>query len=301
MAIKVGLILYSVRDEMAKDPIATVQKVGEMGYKFIETCNHNAAEDSGCGFGVPAETLKETFDSFGSKAVSMHIYPVESANLKEVVAYNKVLGNRNIVNPMAHFPTYDETMRFIEQLNETGKYLHEEGMTYLYHNHQQEFKTFKGKTIEELMMENTDPDYLSFELDTFWVMRAGLDPVETLKHMGSRVKLVHQKDFAWDSIHPINLIGLTPEEREMKPGDEDRLRGGFTEEERAAFWEARKTSFTEIGSGIMNIQAIIDAANEYTEAEYIILEQDWTRMPTQFDSIAKSMEGFRKFTGIEWA
>ncbi len=58
--IKVGLILYSVREEMAKDPIATVEKVGELGYKNIEVCNHNAIKDSGCGFNVPAETLKST-------------------------------------------------------------------------------------------------------------------------------------------------------------------------------------------------------------------------------------------------
>ena len=51
----------------------------------------------------------------------------------------------------------------------------------------------------------------------------------------------------------------------------------------------------------MPIQSIIDAANEYTDAKYIILEQDATRMPTQIDSIKKSMEGFKKFTGIEWS
>ena len=60
------------------------------------------------------------------------------------------------------------------------------------------------------------------------------------------------------------------------------------------------SSFTEIGSGIMPIQDIINAVNEYTDAQYIILEQDATRMPTQIDSIIKSMEGFKKYTGIQW-
>lgn len=50
----------------------------------------------------------------------------------------------------------------------------------------------------------------------------------------------------------------------------------------------------------MPIQDIINAANTYTNAQYIILEQDATRMPTQMDSIEKSMEGFRKFDGISW-
>lgn len=157
-------------------------------------------------------------------------------------------------------------------------------------------------------MENTDPDCLSLELDTFWVMRAGLNPVETLRHFGRRVKLVHQKDFAWDSLAPINTIGLTPEDYEMKPGESAGIDGGSdyaknggrhgVSEEQARY--VRNTAFTEIGTGIMPIQAIIDAANAHTAAEYIILEQDYTRMESQLASIEKSMAAFRKFNGIEW-
>ena len=77
-------------------------------------------------------------------------------------------------------------------------------------------------------------------------------------------------------------------------------RGGMTaQEEKRQKWAAT-TAFTEIGTGIMPIQDIINAANTYTDAQYIILEQDATRMPTQMDSIEKSMEGFRKFDGISW-
>ena len=312
MALKVGLILYSVREEMAKDPIATVEKVGKLGYRFIETCNHNAIKDPGCGFGIPAKTLRETFDKFGSHVISTHIFPLEKADLKEVVAYNRIVGNENIVNPMGQFSTYDDLMKQCGEFNRIGKALHEEGMTYLYHNHQFEFRTICGKMIMDYLLENTDPDYLSFELDTFWTMRAALDPVEMLKHFGKRVKLVHQKDFAWDSLQEINLIGLTPEERELAPGELVGMNGNSSyaknggrhtaseDEAQAEYQRRRMSSFTEIGSGIMPIQRIIDAANEYTDAKYIILEQDATRMPSQIDSIMKSMEGFKKFTGIEW-
>ena len=125
--------------------------------------------------------------------------------------------------------------------------------------------------------------------------------------------MIHQKDFAWDSLQEINLIGLTPEDREMKPGEIVGMNGNSSyaknggksiiskDEAEAEYRRRRQTSFTEIGTGIMPIQSIIDAANEYTDAKYIILEQDATRMPTQIDSIKKSMEGFKKFTGIEWS
>lgn len=305
--LKVGLILYSVRGEMERDPIGAVETVAKMGYKNIEVCNHNAIHDPGCGFHVGAPELKAAFDRFGAKVVSAHVFPFEKSDMQAVIAYNQALGNRNIVNPMGRFSTYDDLMRQCEDFNRWGKVCREEGMTYLYHNHDHEFKTFGGKAILDLIAENTDPDYLSFELDTFWTMRGGVDPAEQMKKMGSRIKLLHQKDFAWDSMAPLNTIGLTPEEREMQgevgmDGNSDYAKSGgrFSAEAENEQRRIRNTAFTEIGSGIMHIQEIIDAANRYTGAQYIILEQDYTRMENQFASVEKSMAGFKKFTGISW-
>lgn len=305
MALKVGIILYSVRDAMAEDGLGTVEKVAELGYKYVEVCNHNALRDSGCGFGIPADELEQTFKKFGTRVVSAHIFPFEKADMAAVLQYNRTLGNTNIVNPMGQFSTYDDLMRQCEEFNRIGKICHEEGMTYLYHNHEFEFRTIRGKMIMDYINENTDPQYLSFELDTFWVMRAALSPMDVIRQYGKRIKLIHQKDFAWDSLQPINLIGLTPEDRELKPGEVVGIDGNSDyakngKHKVTADRILRATSFTEIGSGIMPIQKIIDAANTYTDAEYIILEQDSTRMPTQLDSVAESMEGFKKFTGILW-
>lgn len=260
---------------------------------------------------MDAAELKSTFDRFGSQVVSAHIFPLEKADLPAVLDYNRTLGNKNIVNPMGRFTTYDDLMRQCEFFNKVGKACHQEGFTFLYHNHDHEFRTFGGKSILDLMVENTDPDCLSLELDTFWVMRAGKDLIDMLKHFGKRVKLVHQKDFAWDSLTPINTIGLTAEDYEMNPGESAGIDGGsdyaknggkyvITQEEAAKARYVRNTAFTEIGTGIMPIQAIIDAANAHTAAEYIILEQDYTRMESQFASIEKSMAAFRQFSGIEW-
>lgn len=309
--LKVGLILYSVRDEMAKNPIATIKRVAELGYKNIEVCNHNAIQDPGCGFEVDAPALKDAFDQAGARVISAHIFPLEKADLSAVLAYNRAMGNKNIVNPMGRFTTYDDLMRQCEFFNKVGKACHQEGFTYLYHNHDHEFRTFGGKAILDLIAENTDPNYLALELDTFWTMRAGKNPVEVLKHFGKRVKLVHQKDFAWDSLAPVNTIGLNAGDYEMKPGESAGLDGGseyalnggkhiFSIAEKEKERQIRNSAFTEIGTGLMPIQAIIDAANQYTGADYIILEQDYTRMESQFASIEKSMTAFRRFGGLMW-
>ena len=305
--LKVGLILYSVRGEMEKDPIGTVEKVAGMGYKYLEVCNHNAINDPGCGFGVDAPALKHAFDEKSAQVISAHVFPFEKSDMQAVIRYNQTLGNHNIVNPMGKFSTYDDLMRQCENFNRWGKICREEGMTYLYHNHDHEYRTFGGKAILDLIAENTDPDYLSFELDTFWTMRAAVDPVEQMKKMGGWIKLIHQKDFAWDSMAPLNTIGITPEEREMKgevgmDGNSDYAKKGgkFSQEALDEQRRIRNTAFAEIGTGIMHIQEIIDAANRYTDAGYIILEQDYTRMKSQFDSVEKSMQAFKKFNGIEW-
>lgn len=307
--MKVGVILYSVRDHMEKNPIQTAEEVAGLGYKYLEVCNHNAMEDPGCGFGIDAAVLKSVLDGFGAQVVSTHVFPFERADVKAVLEYNRTLGNKNIVVPMGRFDSYDDLMRQCEYFNQMGKICAEEGMTYLYHNHNHEFRTIFGKTIMDWLMENTDPEYLSLELDTFWVMRAGLCPVRQIRHLGKRIKLIHQKDFAWDSIVPINLNGLTDEERELKQGEsvgwDSRSffgeNGEMLMDEEESEEELREnTAFAEIGEGIMQIQEIIDAANKYSSAEYCILEQDSTRMESQMASIAKSMESFRRFSGITW-
>lgn len=106
--LKVGLILYSVRGEMEKDPIGTVEKVAWMGYKYLEVCNHNAINDPGCGFGVDAPTLKRAFDEKSAQVISAHVFPFEKSDMQAVIRYNQTLGNHNIVNPMGKFSTYDD-------------------------------------------------------------------------------------------------------------------------------------------------------------------------------------------------
>ncbi len=283
--LKIGLILFSVRDEMKKDPLGTIEKVGQIGYRFVELCNHNAVADPGCGFGVPAKDLRETMDRMGVRAVSAHIGQLEKADLDAVIAYHQAVGNPNLVIAMNGCPTYDEMMQKIEFIQRTGVYLKERGMNLVYHNHHEEFRTYNGKTVLDHILDNSDPDILGLEMDTFWVMRAGLNPVDMIKKYGKRICLLHQKDFAWDALAPINLIGISEEERMGKP-----------EVGNDGSW----SDYVEIGDGIMHIQEIIDAAIEYTNAEYMFLEQDFTRMKTQIDSIARSMESFRKFNNIIW-
>ena len=146
------------------------------------------------------------------------------------------------------------------------------------------FQKIDGKYVLDYILENTDPEYVAFEIDTFWAMRGGADPVEIIKKVGNRLMAVHQKDFSKTSTSPINVLANDDGSKFISR----ETFGGVI----------NPLDFCEVGTGIMDIQSIIDAANE-VGAEYIILEQDHTQLG-QIESIKLSMENFKKYTGIEW-
>lgn len=173
----------------------------------------------------------------------------------------------------------------IETYEKMGKMAAEEGMQFLYHNHYQELQEFNGHKVLDLIVENTDPAHVNLELDTFWVLRGGVDPVELMKRYGTRIKMLHQKDFAKDTKTPVNMFDVV---------------GKDTYITREAFNRYKcSDDFVEIGYGQMDIQKIIDTALEIGSIEYIVLEQDATKLD-QLESVKRSMEGFRKFEGIIW-
>lgn len=284
MALKVGIQLYSVRDEMAKDPIEAMKKVAELGYKNLEVANSRADEDPGVGFDVPADKLLEILSGFGAKVVSGHLRPIDENTLPAIIEYHGKIGNKYIGQSADFFTGYDNLMERCEYYNKMGKILSEHGMKFLYHNHYHEFQPINGKPILYHIMDNTDPNYVDFEVDTFWAMRGGADPVEVIKRAGSRLKLVHQKDFSKATDSPVNIWTVKDPEVIIT---RDTFGGAHKPED-----------FCEVGTGIMDIQSILNAANE-VGAEYVILEQDYTQL-SQLESVKISMDSFKKYSGIEW-
>lgn len=285
MALKVGIQLYSVRNMMKQDPLETIRQVAEAGYRNLEVANHNALEDDGVGFGIPAEELFKQLQDCGARVISAHIFPFGEENYRRVVDYNRRIGNDTLVYPMETYADYDDVMRKVERYERMGQIAAENGMRFLYHNHFHELQKFGGKRVLDYIVENTDGAHVNLELDTFWVLRGGEDPVEVMDRYKTRIKLLHQKDLARDTKTPVNMFDLVGNEQyitrevfnEFKCGDD----------------------FVEIGYGCMDIQRIIDKAVELGSVSHIILEQDATRLD-ELDSIRKSMEGFRHFTGIDW-
>lgn len=276
MSIKVGLQLFSVREAMQKDFLGTLEKVAKMGYKYVEISTHNAGAGGSFGGEVTSKDLKEQLDKVGLKVITSHVFPLENVNWDELIKYNIEIGSEGIVWPMGLFKNKEEVLVLAHKLDDIGKKCRENGLDFYYHNHFQEFQKFDGKYIMDILLENTDPKNVKVELDTYWALRGGVDPIEYMEKLGSRCGLIHQKDLT-ASANPINLFNA--------------IEGEITIEKMMGFMTPE--NFTEIGIGVMDIKGIIAKAKEIGAAKYIIIEQDMTAK-TELESVELSLKNLQE-------
>ncbi|MEZ4496900.1 MAG: sugar phosphate isomerase/epimerase [Thermomicrobiales bacterium] len=244
MPLAVGLQLYSVRNTLAQDPWGTLAQIAEAGFKHLEAANHNARNDAGVGFGVGAAEFRSRLDELGMSIVGCHINPLDLDILPAALDYQAELGNIQFGCDIEFYPygDIDYVMRRCEVFNEVGRLAKERGMRFYYHNHFQEFQRFGDDFVYDLILENTDPDLVKLELDTYWMYRGGQDPIAWLEKCGDRVVLLHQKDFPADAPQPLNLYDGVIDPNENI--------------DRALFRDRKDTRcFTEIGTGVLPIQA----------------------------------------------
>jgi sugar phosphate isomerase/epimerase len=290
MTVRVGLQLYSVRNSLARDPWRTLARLAEAGFSRLEAANHHARHDPGVGFDVAAPELRSQLANLGLSIVGCHINPLDLDILPRVLDYQAELGNTQFGCDIEFFPYGDRdyVMRRAELFNTVGELARERGMRFYYHNHFQEFQRFGDDYVYDLILENTDPDLVKLEIDTYWMYRGGQDPIEWLKKCADRVILVHQKDFPADAPQPLNLFdGVV----------------SLTETIDMAVFEERKDErcFTEIGTGVLPIQSILDTVGELPTVDYLILEQDHTALD-EIESVGASRHAFASnFAGISWS
>jgi sugar phosphate isomerase/epimerase len=289
MDVRIGLQLYSVRESLKKDPWGTLAAVAEAGFTRLEAANHNALNDPGVGFGVQAAELRGQLADLGLSIVGCHINPLHPDILPRALDYQAELGNTQIGCDIEFYPYGDRdfVLRRCEAFNRVGELARSRGMRFYYHNHFQEFQRCGDGFVYELILENTDPGLVFLELDTYWIYRGGQDPIEWMNRFPERVILLHQKDFPADAPQPLNLYDGV-----VSP----------TENIDMTVFEDRKDTlcFTEIGTGVLPIQDIVDAASRLPNLDYLLLEQDHTTLP-EIESIRRSHDAFSsRFTGITW-
>ena len=182
--MKIGLQLWSVHEEMTNDFFGTLEKVAKMGYDGIEFAGY---------FGHDAGVIKEKLSVLGLQVAATHI-PIEALRDKfdEVIAFEKELGNQYIVCPYATFETVEAWIPFAKELNEINQKIKKAGLTFIYHNHAEEFQKLDVGYVLDLILENVD----KAEIDVYWAEFAGVNPIAYLAQYSGRTPLVHIKDMA---------------------------------------------------------------------------------------------------------
>jgi len=198
-----GLALYTLRDAMAKDAKGTLQKVADAGYAYVEAAGY----EDGKFYGMEPVEFKEYLESLGLKAVSSHMGMVTLENADQLIADTKAAGITYFVipvPPMGMFKFDPETRslgmegtpeELVSILNTLGKKCNEAGLELLYHNHDFEFmENENGVILADYILENTDPAEVNFQMDLYWVTKAGAKANDYFAKYPGRIKAWHVKD-----------------------------------------------------------------------------------------------------------
>jgi sugar phosphate isomerase/epimerase len=213
-----GVQAYTYRHTFPKDVVATLDTIKAQGFTEME---------GGVPKGLTAEAYKKMLDERGIKM------PATGAGYEEivndpmaVVKQAKALGASYVM--VAWIPhqksnfTLANAQQAVADFNRVGKVLHENGLIFCYHDHGYEFQPYQAGphengTLFDYIVKNTDPKYVSFEMDILWTTFGGADPVALLTKYGSRWKLMHLKDLKKGVKG--DLSGGTPPENDVVLGD----------------------------------------------------------------------------------
>jgi sugar phosphate isomerase/epimerase len=245
-----GVQLWSFREMVKTDPAAMLAMTRRMGITHVETAGL---------YGMPAQQFAAALSSAGLRATSMHVGYDDLKKTPDVVIANaKALGARYV--GLAWYPhtgafTEADARKAIADFNQFGRTMKDAGLTFFYHNHGYEPVPYGDGTLLDLIIRETDPSLVSFEMDVLWTFYPGVDPVALIRKHPGRFKLMHIKD--------------------MKPGvPRGNLSGGLAAEQQAV-----------IGEGQVNWSALMAAAQK-DGFEYYYLEDE---TPEPITNVPKSI------------
>lgn len=226
--------LYTVRDfcKTSEDFAKTAKKIKDIGFDAVQV--------SGVG-PIDTKEIKKILDNEGLICCATH----ESGKMiveetEKVIEKLQILDCKYAAYPHPHVPlkTYEDVANLAKSLDKAGKVMRKEGLVLCYHNHAIEFEKFNGKTALDIIYDETGPDNLQGEIDTYWIQFGGQNPTQWCKKLDNRLPLLHLKEY------------------------------GIIE---------NKVTMLEIGNGNLDWKKIIKTAKK-SGTEWFIIEQDTCRL-----------------------
>jgi len=265
----VGIQLYSIREDMNKDPLGTLKKLAEMGYKYVEHASYNNRKF----YGYPATEFKKILDGLGMKMPSGHTFlgkPHWDETKKEFTDLWKytvedaaTMGQQYVISPALdekYRKNYDELKGFMDVFNKSGELCKKSGMKFGYHNHDFEFsESLNGETLYDIILKSTDPDLVIQQLDIGNLFNGGAKAKDVVKKYPGRFMSLHVKD-------------------------EIPSNGGRDKYESAL-----------LGSGIVDVKDVIDEVRERTKNVHYIIEQESYQGKTPLECAKENLAIMKKW------
>jgi len=252
-----GVQAYTFRKSFPKGVAQTLDSIKAMGFTEIE----------GTGGNVTPEEYRKLCDERGISIPSTGTGYEQLVKDPQAVANTaKILGSKYVMT--AWIPhqrgafNLDNAKKAVEDFNAAGKVLAENGITFCYHVHGFEFQPHEGGTLLDYMINNTNPQYVSFEMDILWTHFGGGDPVKLLKKYGDRWKLLHVKD--------------------LKKGTPKDLTGGTSQE-----------NDVTLGTGEIDVAGVIREANKIG-IKHFFIEDESSRVNTQVPQSIAYLKSLKK-------
>jgi sugar phosphate isomerase/epimerase len=255
-----GIQLYSVRDDMKKDPLGTLKLIAAMGYKYVEHANYVDRKF----YGYSAVEFKKLLDGLGMKMLSGHTVMNKNhwdttANdfadsWKFTVEDAAIVGQQYVISPSMDEKSRrdaDDLKRFMELFNKSGELCKKAGMKFGYHNHDFEFREkLDGVKLFDIILQNTDSNLVAQQLDIGNMYHAGGIAVDILKQYPGHFELMHVKD-------------------EIKISDGGEMGGNYES--------------TILGKGIIPVKEVIDLGKKAGGTLHFIVEQESYQGKTPID------------------
>ena len=248
-----GIQLYTLRDVLPQDPKGTLAKLADYGYTQIE----GYEGDQGMFWGMEHTEFKDYLDSLGLTMVSSHCNIDENFEQKALQASE--IGMNYLICPyIGAQESKDAWQAVVDKFNDRGRICADNGIRFAYHNHGYSFENVYGIVPQDFMMENTD-ETVDYEMDIYWVVTGGADPVEYLNKYPGKWTLCHVKD----------------REIDADPGESE--------------------ASVDLGTGSIDFAEILSVAEEQG-MEYYIVEQERYPNGTPMEAAEVDAAYLRDFT-----
>jgi sugar phosphate isomerase/epimerase len=265
----VGLQLYSIRDDMMKDPLGSLTQLTKMGYVYLEHANYIERKF----YGYKASEFKKILDDLELSMPSGHTVMGKqhwddskkdfSDSWKLTIDDAAVLGQKWVISPWmdeSMRKTYDDFKRYMDVFNKCGELCKKSGMKFGYHNHAFEFNTsLNGEKIFDIIMKSIDPNLVAMQLDTGNLYNGGAVALDVMNQYPGRFEIIHVKD-------------------------EIEVTGG-----------AEKYESTILGEGIINAQKVVELASTIGGTNTFIIEQESYGDKTPMECIKKDLAIMKKW------